>query len=448
MTPGLTKSHTGKSAGKKRLEIFCKMITDTRKKTCIACGAKLLEDLVHIGDQYPSAIYSKLSADYRLSMQPLSLNLTKCSNNSCGLVQLAHEYSLDSILEKYPYLSGGTATMTRILSDVVKEVEGLASFGTNDAVLDIGGNDGTLLNLLSKDVKWKINIDAAHGITSVLDDPNYLRIQEKFSSNAYLNLDIPLPKIIFSVAMFYQLNDPTRFCREVKKIMSDDTIWCVQMTYLGSMLASDIYDNIVHEHVAYYSLKSLEYVMNESGLKICGAKIVDSYGGSLRVYVMKKKGKFSRQDLAKDCQSVKSYESKKGINTVEALEEFNERITLLKKLTRELIFHIIDRGGKIWAFGASTKGNMICQFIGVNHNHIEHVLDNNKKKIGLMMIGSDIPIVNEKEYLPNLPEFLFILPYYYIDHFKPFIRKHLKVGQNISLIVPLPKPHLIKLSGT
>lgn len=423
------------------------MINNFKREKCIACNTKLSEDLVYIGEQYPSAVFTK-DKDYRSKIQASSLNLAKCLNDSCGLVQLAYEYNLDYVYENYPYLSGSTATMTRILADVVSEVEGLSNVEESDVVLDIGGNDGTLLNLFSKSVKYRVNIDAAHGIVSVLNDSNYVRIQEKFTSNVYIGLNLPLPKVIFSVAMFYQLNDPLSFCNQVKEIMNDDTIWCIQMTYLGSMLESNIYDNIVHEHVAYYSLKSLEYLMNRAGLTICGAKIVDSYGGSLRVYIMKKSGKYPDTDLFNNVQVIRNYEYENNINTSEILVRFNERINIIKEFTKELLYHIVDKDGKVHAFGASTKGNMICQFVGVNHKHIEYVLDNNFKKIGLIMTGTDIPIVDEKEFLPNLAKYILILPYYYTDHFKSVIERNVKKGDEKYLIIPLPKPHIIKLSGT
>ena len=423
------------------------MKSDIRRKECIVCNAPLMGDVVHIGDQYPSAIYPKADEDYKSAIRASSLNLTKCFNHDCGLVQLAHEYNLDYVLEHYPFLSGGTATMNEILSDITKEVEDIASLSKDDVVLDIGGNDGTLLSLLSRNVRHRINMDAAHGIMSVLNDPDYLRVQGKFSSKAYLELDIPFPKVIFCVAMFYHLDNPLSFCKEVREIMNDDTIWCIQMTHLGSMLESNIYDNIVHEHVAHYSLKSLEFLMNKIGLEICDAKIADSYGGSLRVFVMKGKDKFPKKYYRKNYATVQRFESEKETNTPEALIRFDERVKLLTGVTKELIAHIVDRRGKMLAFGASTKGNMMCQLMGLNHDLIECVLDNSKKKIGLLMAGSDIPIVNEKDYLPKLPEYLLILPYYYLGFFKSFIEKYLKPKQHVYLLVPLPKPYFVKLSG-
>ena len=423
------------------------MTKSVRKDNCMVCGEQLLEDIILIGEQYPSAIYPKVGSDYRAEIHKASLDVSKCSNPDCGLVQLSHTYNLDYVFENYPFVSGTTATMNNILADVVKEVEGAVQLTGDDVVLDIGGNDGTLLSLLTQNVKAKVNIDAAHGIQSVMDEGNYRRIEAKFSADVYKQLDLPAPKAITSVAMFYHLSDPLSFCKEVNRIMTDETVWVLQMTYLGSMLDSNIYDNIVHEHVAYYSLESLTLLMDKAGLEIIDAKVVSSYGGSIRVNVRRKKASGSPEPSTQSYLAVKAYEKKNGVNTVEALRRFNERIGLLKKFTQEMVFHLIDRYGKMVALGASTKGNMMCQLLGFDQSHFSCALDNNEKKIGLAMTGSDIPVVDEQEYLSNVPEYLFVLPYYYMDFFKSMIASKLSGSQCCYLVAPLPEPHFIKLTG-
>jgi|GEM_PF-753975 len=422
------------------------MLADKRRTKCIVCGDQLLDDLVLIGNQYPAIVCPQLGTDYRRSMKTLSLNLTKCSRQECGLVQLRYDYNLDFVYKNYPYLSGGTATMKKILGDVVQEVEGIVPLNQNDVVLDIGGNDGTLLSLLSKPVKKRINIDATIGISSVIREDNYIRFESKFSARTYLSLKQPLPQAIFCVAVLYQLDEPLAFCQQVHKIMADDTVLCLQMTYLGSMLESNIYDNVVHEHVAHYSLGSLEYLLNKSGLEVWDAKIVASYGGSLRVMVRKAKRK-PRLCATKGARVIREYERKMEFNSADGLKRFNERIHLLKDFTRHLIDHIVGKHGKIFALGASTKGNMICQFLGLTQEQISCVLDNSDKKIGLVMTGSDIPIVDEKEYLLKLTDYLLVLPYYYTDFFKSLVQKHLQPRQTVYLLVPLPKPYFLKVSN-
>jgi hypothetical protein len=417
----------------------------SRRQSCIACGTQLTEELVQIPDQYPSAVFPEKDADYRAYIDPSSLNLSRCSNDACGLVQLAYIYDFDFIYRHYPYRSGSTATMARILSDVVREAETVVGLDSRDVVLDIGGNDATLLSCLSQSVQYRVNIDPSEGIVPVLDGPDYVHLQTKFTAQAYHSLALPPPKLIFSVAMFYQLDDPVGFARQVEQIMANDSVWCIQMTYLGAMLHDNIYDNIVHEHVAYYSLASLKYVLNAAGLIVCGAKVVKSYGGSLRVYVTKKGGDLASCREVANAEAVDAMELKEGTNSSEALIRFNERIGLLRDFTRELLEHIVDKEGRVWGIGASTKGNMICQFIGANSQFVECILDNSAMKVGRYMIGTDIPIVDERAYLENLAQYVLILPYYYTDFFISLMQNHLALERDIYAIVPLPKPHIRKI---
>jgi hypothetical protein len=214
------------------------------------------------------------------------------------------------------------------------------------------------------------------------------------------------------------------------------------MTYLGSMLDQNIYDNIVHEHVAYYSLQSLEFLLEKVGLYVHDAKIVKSYGGSLRVFIKTEKPK----KFSESYKNIAQKELSEGVNTVEALSSFNNRISLIKIITQDLIKYILNKKSTIWAFGASTKGNMICQFNNIDFNQIPVVLDNNEKKIGLMMTGSEIPVVEEAKFIDNLPEYLLMLPYYYLEFFTKLIRKRLVKGQHIHLLVPLPHPRFVTIT--
>ena len=423
------------------------MSFEIRRENCIVCNNRLSGDIVFIGEQYPSAVFPEAGSDYRSELPKSSLNVAKCTHENCGLVQLSNDYDLDVVFENYPFVSGTTATMDEILADVLREGLEAVQLSSSDIVLDIGGNDGTMLSLIDQPVGKLLNIDAAHGVTSVVASNNYQRIQAKFTAKTYLDTGLKGPKLIFSVAMFYHLNDPVHFCKDVAKIMTTDSVWVIQMTYLGSMLESNIYDNIVHEHVAYYSLKSLEHLMGEVGLEVFHASVVNSYGGSIRACVRKKGSNAGSSLVELGIEELKRYETQSEVNTFEALVRFNDRVKLLKNLTRELILHINDREGLMVALGASTKGNMMCQLLGLNNKHISTVLDNNAKKIGLTMSGTDIPISDENEVLDDPPKYLFVLPYYYLSFFKKMIARKLKKSQVCYLVVPLPEPHIVKLIG-
>lgn len=414
------------------------------ERKCIACGSNLESDIVIVGDQYPSAIFSSKKNEVESEISPSNLNVTRCSN--CKLVQLSHKYDLQCVFDHYPYESNSTATMRDILKNVVESSKSVVNLTNEDVVLDIGGNDGTLLEFINQPVKARVNIDAAAGVKQLISSSDYHYIHSKFKASVYENLGLPKPKLIFSIAMFYHLNDPITFCNDVKKIMSDDSVWIIQLTYLGTMLRDDIFDNIVHEHAAYYSLKSLKSVLLSVGLHIINAEIVKSYGGSLRVFVVKNPDNFPKYDSLND---VEKFETDNETNYIGSLYDFNNRMQLIKYSLNNTINKIVCESGPIWGFGASTKGNMLLQFLNIKENKMPVILDNSIKKIGKWTTGSSIPIVEERAYIKSIikHKYLFVLPYYYTDAFVKIIERYLNVGSKVSLLVPLPHTHFVHIEG-
>lgn len=418
-----------------------------KRNHCISCGSNLSEDIVFIGDQFPSAIFLSDDTPPPPELKSSSLNLSRCTNEDCQLIQLSNHYNLQYVFDHYPYESGTTATMKKILQDVVDDAQNVVNLSADDVVLDIGGNDGTMLGLIERPVKSRVNIDAAAGVIQTVSDPNYIHLHTQFNAEAYLSLGLPNPKLITSVAMFYHLSDPLAFARDVHRIMDGNSVWVLQMTYVGTMLRDNIIDNIVHEHVAYYSLSSLKYLLSQVGLHIADAKIVESYGGSLRVFIVKDKSAYPDQLWRKEIGHVENFEVENKTNSVEALREFDTRAQLLRSTLKASVNHLASRWGPLWGFGASTKGNMILQFIEVTNKEIPCILDNSLKKIGSKTTGTLIPIVSESEYLKNPPKYLMVLPYYYTNTFVKIIGNNLKQGTQLDLFVPLPFPHYVPVSS-
>ena len=406
---------------------------------CMNCQSELPDDLLIVGNQYPSAIYS---SGKEKDIEKTSLNITQCSNKECRLVQLSNKYNLQQVFENYPYESATTISMIKILKDIVDAAKKWRKLDKSDIVLDIGGNDGTLLNLIGTKVKSLVNIDASNILPRV-DKENYIHIRSRFNSKIYKDLGLPNPKIIFSIAMFYHLDDPNSFVKSVHEIMDDDSIWIVQMTYLGSMIENNIIDNVVHEHVAYYSLKSFQFLIDRNGLKIEEAEIVNSYGGSLRVYISKKTKKSDTFQKRNNYNLIEKYEKNTKLNDQETIIKFNDRIQAVKIILQNYLKLGNQMYGKIWGFGASTKGNMLLQYIETSNQEIEYILDNNKSKIGTITLGTEIPIIDEQENLYIMPKIIFILPYYYSEAFIQLFK--MKKITNKIIIKPLPFPSLIEI---
>ena len=423
------------------------MVIEKKRERCLSCGTPLPADVVLIGCQFPSAIFLAEKDPILDGLRASSLNVTRCSDESCRLVQLSNEYDLQYVFDHYPYESGSTATMKQILQDVVDDAAQVVELTAEDVVLDIGGNDGTLLSLIGQPVKARVNIDAAADVKQSVTAPDYTHVHARFTSGEYQKLGLPNPRLITSVAMFYHLNDPLTFCRNVAEIMSDDSVWVLQMTYLGTMLRDNIFDNIVHEHVAYYSLASLEALLSRVGLHIAEARLVQSYGGSIRAHIVKQPDSFPKTLWRRDYSSIVKFEQENHTNSYEELYAFNSRTHLLRSSIGAIVDHLVARQGPLWGFGASTKGNMILQLLGIGTDRMSCILDNSTKKIGTRTTGSLIPIVDETTYLDKLPEYLFVLPYYYTAAFVKIIRKRLKGGQKVHLFVPLPHPHFVTVEG-
>lgn len=423
------------------------MSIQQKTKCCISCDSPLSRDIVMIGEQYPSAVFLSENIQEPKDFKASSLNLARCSNSKCSLIQLSQIYNLQYVFDHYPYESGITANMKQILQEILDDTKKLCPLDSDDVVLDIGGNDGTLLSLIDKPVKARINIDAAAGVVQTVSDPDYHHIHAHFDAETYHKLGLPSPKLITSVAMFYHLSDPLKFVKDILDIMDDKTIWVLQMTYVGTMLRDNIIDNIVHEHVAYYSLRSLEYLLTSVGLHIAEARQVDSYGGSLRVFIVKNPDAFPSEYYRNDYPGIVKFEENNNTNTYEELYAFDSRVQLLKHTLKELVNHISLKHGPLWAFGASTKGNMILQLIDADVNEIPCILDNSKKKIGTKTTGTFIPIVDEAIHLSDLPKYLLVLPYYYKETFIKIIKKALPQGKVVNLLIPLPYPHYIAVES-
>lgn len=414
---------------------------------CISCNSILIDDLVKIGDQFPSAIFLEKRDEIPDGLSPSSLNLSKCSNEKCGLVQLTEIKNLQYVFDHYPYESGSTATMKEKLKSIIDDSLNYVQLNEDDIILDIGGNDGTMLSLIDQKVLAKVNIDAASGVKQRVSDKNYYHVHSKFNYKSYNSLDFQAPKLIFSVAMFYHLSDPKSFCKDIANVMSEDSIWVLQMTYLGSMLKDNIFDNIVHEHVAYYSLKSLEFLLSMFNLSIIESKVVDSYGGSLRVYIKKNATKKTIDSFRKEYYKIQKFEIKNNTNTFEGLWAFNERTQLLKATLQNIIHHINEIHGPMFGFGASTKGNMLLQLLNLDEKNISCVLDNSSKKIGTYLTGNNIPILNENIIENKCPNYIIILPYYYKNALLSIIKKKLPIGSDVNVLIPLPEPHFINIKN-
>lgn len=411
------------------------MLKTKREEECRVCQGEL-QDREILGEFYPSNFVEK-QPDHI----PYPLILSQCI--VCNLVQLRYTVSLDSMYREYWYRSGLNKSMVTDLKDVAIKSLKRVTLNREDLVLDIGCNDATLFEFIPDDVT-KIGFDPARNLAeSAAKNCDYF-VNEYFSEhhfNELRNSKFPSGnskvKLITSIAMFYDLLNPIKFVEEVRNILADDGIWTIQFTDLYSMMKMNAFDNICHEHLEYYTLSYLEWLLAKFELEVFDAEYNKVNGGSLRVYVAHRGFKKRKPIVDKYWNEEFEYlQSEEG-----SLSSFFKRTKEIRKKIVDLLKIFRKNGMVVHALGASTKGNTLLQYYGLDETLIDVAAEINTAKFGLKTVGSNIPIIAEDDSLLINPNYYFVLPWHFKDTLMINFREYLNKGG--ALIFPLPQPHIV-----
>ena len=408
--------------------------------TCRVCGSNKLVPILSLGEQFITNFVEDPNKDYLKG--PLELVLCNVKDGGCGLLQLKHTVERDILYKKYWYKSGISTTMVKALTDIVSSAERLVKLSPGNLVVDIGSNDGTLLRqfktpgLITVGFEpsnlWKLGIE---GTSRIINDYfNFEAFKKEFRDKK--------AKLMTSIAMFYDLEDPNTFAEDVKKCLDKDGVWIIQMNYLGLMLENNTFDNICHEHLEYYSLLSLQNLLNRHDMEAFDVELNDLNGGSFRIYIRHKGGNIKSFSGAEErLRKLKAYEEKMGFDNIRAYDEFAKRIEKTKSDFMDFLNQEVRKGKKIFIYGASTRGLVVLQYFGVDKELIKAAVDKNPDKWGKYIVGTGIPIMSVEEYRKEKPDYLFVLPYHFIEEIKNQERDFIENGGKF--IVPLPKFRLI-----
>ncbi len=412
------------------------------RKFCRISGEKLTP-LFSLGDIYLSDFIEK---DQEPHYKPVPLKM--CLAKKSGLVQLAHTTPGDVMYRKYWYKSGTNATMTNELMGIAKKAQEIMQLQPGEIFLDIGCNDGTLLRFIEKNI-FRIGFDP-NDFKEESSKHADIIVNNYFTFKEYRKTRVghKKAKIITSIAMFYDLDNPHEFVCDVKKTLDKNGLWIIQMSYLPLMLEQLAFDNICHEHLKYYSLEALKYLLEQNGMQIVDSELNDINGGSFRIYIRHANADQNTfatapyRDVAKmRVESLLAYEKKLNLKKKKTYLDFYKKIQNLKRETVNFIKKEKNKGKKIWGYGASTKGNTLLQWYGLDHTLIDGIAERSPAKFGLKTAGSNIPIYSEEEMRKAKPDYLLILPWHFIAEFTKREENFLKDGGK--LIVPCPKFEII-----
>ena len=404
-------------------------------KHCRICGQKELTKVIDLGNQYIQGSFIKKNLP-KPHTKKIPLKLVLCKK--CSLLQLLHTTNKDILYTNYWYQSGVNKTMREHLKDIVTIlIKTYIKKKKDIKVLDIGCNDGTLLKFYPNKVE-KYGIDPSQ-IINKINQKNIRTYRDFFppKKEKFKKLNIKFD-IITSIAMFYDLENPNKYIKKIKEYLSNNGVWVFELSYLIDMLKLNSFDTICHEHLEYYSLTSLNYLMKKHNLKIFKVMRNNINGGSIRCFVTYEKNFLF--DNNKDFKVIKNLmilEKKINIKSKTPYNQFVSRIKNLKEQTNKLLNEIKSDKKNIHIYGASTKGNTILQWYGIDKDLIKFAADRNKDKWNARTISSDIQIISEKKSKSMKPDYYFVLPWHFKKEFLKREKKFLNSGGK--MIFPLPK---------
>ena len=414
------------------------------RTTCRICGFKELTPILSLGELHISDFLGE--QDKPGDKVPLDLVLCNERDGGCGLLQLKHTVSHEDLYRNYWYRSGMNKSMTAELQGIAGKVEEIVQLEAGDRVIDIGANDGTLLRAYRNPKIKRIGFEPARNLAEYNSVGTDRVFNDFFSLAVWAkNFGAAKAKAVTAIAMFYDLEDPNAFVEDVAKVLDPESgVFIIQMSYLPLMLSQNAFDNVVHEHVEYYSLLSLENLLRRHGLKVFDAELNDVNGGSFRTYI-RHEGKGSKLRIpaaaARRVEKLRADEDALGLGDRVVYEDFVKRVHSIRDRLGAFIRQEAGKGKKIYVYGASTKGNTLLQYFDLNADLIPAAAERNPAKWGKKTVGTRIPIISEEQARADKPDYFLVLPWHFMDEFIDREAEFLIGG--VKFIVPLPEFKII-----
>jgi len=405
-------------------------------KKCRSCNSGNLKAAFDIGSQKLSGIFP--DNKNQKNIPEGSLAMVFCDN--CKLLQLENSFDANIMYgNNYGYMSALNSSMIQHLNKKALNLKKIANLKKSDLIVDIGSNDGTFLSFFSNKFNL-IGIDPTIKKLGHLYRKDISKFPNFFTKELITKNFLKKVKLITSISMFYDLEDAIKFSEDIHDILDEEGLWHLEQSYMPMMLKNNSYDTICHEHLEYYSLRSIKYIFDKVGFKIVDLEFNEINGGSFALTVAKKKNK-KFKEIKYLIDWLLKKEDLFNYNSIKSFKSFFENTKKHKKIFKELLLNLKDMKKSVIGYGASTKGNIILQYCGINSHLVPLIGEVIKYKYNKYTPGSKIKIIPEKKARALNPDYFLVLPWHFKNH---IIRKERKYGKCKSkLIFPLPDIDII-----
>ena len=403
---------------------------------CRVSGSKNLVSVLDLGEQVLTGVFPA-SKDEFVESGPLELLWCPDSH----LVQLRHSFEPTKMYgDNYGYRSGLNGSMVRHLQQKVRALEGMMDLRDGDIVLDIGSNDATTLKSYANPKLKRLGIDPTGKKFQEYYPKNVALVPDFFSADAYHSVHKEPAKIITSIAMFYDLEDPVGFAKQIASVLADDGVWHFEQSYLPSMLRATSYDTMCHEHIEYYSLAAVEHILAEAGMAVVDVRLNDINGGSFAVTAARAGTARTKGNLP-EVEWMKEEEDRMGLATRKPYDDFKDNAFSQRDALVSLVRKLNADGKKVFGYGASTKGNVTLQFCGFGPDDLVAISEVNPDKFGHVTPGSHIPIISEADAMAMKPDYYLVLPWHFRNNI--LSREQEFINDGGKFIFPFPHIEIV-----
>lgn len=409
---------------------------------CRVCGNKKLTPVLSLGNQPLSGVFPSVDSPDP-STSPLDLVICDGDESVCRTLQLRHSANVSEMYgTTYGYRSATSRTMRTHLQEIVTELLERVQPSPGDVVLDIGCNDGTLLNFYRDRHLTRIGIDPSSKKFADNFDADIQVIYDFFSADGVREMVGDRKcRIVTSIAMFYDLEDPIDFMSQIHSILAPDGVWAFELSYMPLMLTNLTYDQICHEHLTYLGLQQIQWMAERANLKILDVSLNFVNGGSFRIMAARKDN-----PMTPNYEGLKKLlDAEEPLATMAPFERFRNRIVQHRDEVQAFFDTMRSSGKKVYGYGASTKGNIVLNYCGITPQDLIAVSDLQPQKDGLVTPGTRIPIVTHEKLRAAHPDYALVL----IWHFRREVIEdeidYLKKGGK--LVFDLPRPHTVNFEN-
>ena len=399
---------------------------------CRICDGGNLKEAFGLGNLVSCGVFPSIA-----EVDPCGAPLTLVQCESCGLVQLAHNFDGNDLFRHtYGYRSGINESMVRHLREIASNVIQRVTFEAGDVILDIGSNDGTSLSFY-RDVKGirRLGIDPTIAKFKCYYEAGIETLEEFFTVENYRKLAGNVrAKAVTSISMLYDLPDPNRFVADIASILATDGLWVFEQSYLPLMVERRSFDTICHEHLEYYGMHQINTMLQRHGLRVFDVRVNDVNGGSFQVWACHADGTYPNNAAAVDLLLRK--ERLEGSLCTLPLKSLREDAEAARNQTLAFLEQCLADGKVVHGYGASTKGNTLLQYFGITSRLLPFIADRNADKYGARTPGTGIPIVSEEQSRAARPDYYFVLPWHFRD---AFLKRECEfVERGGKFVFPLP----------